>query len=100
MPAAALAGTAATLIIPGAMWQHYLAVLLPFAAMAWPRAGAITRVVLFLGAALVATFGFGGTYVLPHIGAAAMVLGALWVLWPRVGEDTGHVRTAPDPAAA
>jgi hypothetical protein len=100
MPAAALAGTVAMLIIPGTMWLHYLAVLLPFAAMAWPRAGATTRVVLFLGAALVVAFGLGDTYVISHIGAAAMVLGAGWVLWPRVGEDTGHGRTTPDSTTA
>ena len=36
LPAAAVLASAAMLLIPGTLWYHYLAVLLPIAAMAWP----------------------------------------------------------------
>lgn len=53
MPAAALLGTVAMLVIPGTLWFHHLAVLLPFAAMAWPRAGVGRRTVLLASATII-----------------------------------------------
>ena len=84
MPAAALLGTVAMLIIPGTLWLHYLAVLLPFAAMAWPRAGASIRGVLLASAASVsiATY-FDESALLAYLGSALLLTAAGWVLWPR-----------------
>jgi len=84
MPAAALLGTVAMLIIPGTLWFHYLAVLLPFAAMAWPRAGAGIRGVLLASAASVsiATY-FDESALLAYLGSALLLTAAGWVLWPR-----------------
>jgi hypothetical protein len=47
------AGVAATLLIPAALWYHYLVVLLPVAVLAWGRATGRQRAALFAGAALV-----------------------------------------------
>jgi hypothetical protein len=44
--------TAAMLLLPGALWYHYLAALLPLAAAAWPRATAPERATLLLGSVL------------------------------------------------
>jgi len=51
--AAVTAGVAATLLIPAALWYHYLAVLLPVAVVAWGRATGRERAGIFAGAALV-----------------------------------------------
>jgi hypothetical protein len=51
--AAVTAGVAATLLIPAALWYHYLAVLLPVAVVAWERATGRERAGIFAGAALV-----------------------------------------------
>ena len=83
MPAAALAGTVAMLLIPSTLWAHYLVVLLPFAAMAWPGANAGSRLVLLAGATIVSLTAQGLSDGLPHVGVALMVVGAGWVLWPR-----------------
>jgi hypothetical protein len=84
MPAAALLGTVAMLIIPGTLWLHYLAVLLPFAAMAWPRAGAGIRGILLASAASVsiATY-LDESALLVYLGSALLLTAAGWVLWPR-----------------
>jgi hypothetical protein len=52
-PLAVSAAVAAMLLIPSATWYHYLAVVLPVAAFAWPRAGLRARVAMLAGAALV-----------------------------------------------
>ena len=83
MPAAALFGTVAMLIIPGTLWFHYLAVLLPFAAMAWPRAGIGTRVLLLVSAALVSLAPYVDERLLATIGTTLLFSVAGWVLWPR-----------------
>jgi len=50
---AVTASVAATLLIPAALWYHYLAVLLPVAVVAWGRANPRQRAALLAGAALV-----------------------------------------------
>ena len=53
-PAAAVAlTTIAMLLLPAALWYHYLAVLLPQAALAWPRATGRARAALAGCAALI-----------------------------------------------
>ena len=58
--------------------------------MAWPMARPAERLLLLTGAALVVVFGFGDVSFLPHVGTAIIVVGALWVLWPRATEDAGR----------
>lgn len=80
-PAAALLGSVAALIIPGAAWYHYLCVLLPFPAFAWPRASSRQRWALLGGAA---TVSFGLAWLpIAVIGASGLVIATLAVLWPR-----------------
>lgn len=79
-PAAVVMGTAAMLLIPGAAWYHYLAVLLPPAAFAWPRASDRQRGVLLMGGAGV-VFGLAALP-LATLGGAVLVLGTLHVVWP------------------
>ena len=83
MPAAALAGTVAMLIIPGTMWPHYVTVLLPFAAMAWPRAHTVPRTCLLLGAVIITLTGLGQFDGWPQLGMLLMIGGSAWVLWPQ-----------------
>jgi hypothetical protein len=45
-PAAVACGATASLLVPGALWYHYLAILLPLAAFAWVRGGLVTRALL------------------------------------------------------
>lgn len=52
-PAAVTLATAAALLIPGATWYHYLSMLLPLAAFAWPAATRRQRLLLVLGAATI-----------------------------------------------
>ena len=81
LPAAALLGTIALLLIPGSLWYHYLVILLPFAAMAWPRAPAGTRGALLASGALISV----SLVWLPLALAGATLMAALSlvVLWPR-----------------
>jgi len=84
MPAAALFGTVAMLVIPGTLWIHYLVVLLPFAAMAWPRAGAASRSLLVTSSAMVGISSFvDETLLSVYFGSALLVIVAGWELWPR-----------------
>jgi hypothetical protein len=84
-PAAALMGTITMLLVPGSIWYHYLVVLLPFAAMAWPQAGLATRVGLVVSATLVS---IGMTLEPVALGGAiAMTVIAVPVLWAQVGRD-------------
>lgn len=70
-PAALTLAVAASLLLPSATWYHYLAVLLPLAAFAWPRAGRVARTGLAAGATMVTA----GLAALPLtvVGAALMV---------------------------
>jgi hypothetical protein len=79
-PAAVVLGVAAMLLLPSATWYHYLAVLLPLAAYAWPRAGRRSRFGLAAGAAAVSL----ALPVLPlAVAGAGLMLGsALSAVWP------------------
>lgn len=93
MPMAALLGSVAMLIIPGTLWFHYLAVLLPLAAMAWPRARLAVRSTMLAGAVLVSTNPLLEDWRLVWLGATLMLVSSGLVLWPRrprPGEDPGH----------
>lgn len=81
-PAAVLLGTVAMLMIPGSVWYHYLAMLLPLAAFAWPRATGRQRLSLVGGTAPVAL----GLAWLPlaTLGATLLSFAILRVLTPRV----------------
>lgn len=83
MPAAALAGTVAMLLIPGTLWFHYLAVLLPFAAMSWPQARRSARLLLLAGTLMISPLPFA-IHVLPvYLGSTTILAATGWVLWPR-----------------
>jgi hypothetical protein len=93
MPVAALLGTVAMLVIPGTLWFHYLAVLLPFGAMAWPRARPVVRVLLLAAAVLVGLGPYSSEFVAVYVGATSMLVLAGWVLWPRTVEAHRTQRT-------
>jgi hypothetical protein len=80
LPAAALLGVIAMLLMPGSLWYHYLVALLPFAAVAWVRTGAGPRALL-LGGAVAITVGVAW---LPAALGGAVVLAStsLGTLWP------------------
>jgi hypothetical protein len=80
-PAAALCGVIATLLLPAALWYHYLVLLLPFAAFAWVRGTTVTRFALLVSGLLVSV---GMT--MPFIAAAgelALAATILVAVWPR-----------------
>jgi hypothetical protein len=52
-PVAVVSAMLATLLVPAALWYHYLVLLLPLAAFAWVRASVATRVALTIGGLLV-----------------------------------------------
>ncbi|CAN5129594.1 hypothetical protein BH24CHL7_BH24CHL7_03000 [soil metagenome] len=79
-PAAVLLGTVAILVVPGVIWYHYLAMLLPFAAFAWPRASVQQRWWLISAAAAI-TIGLAWLP-LAALGAAALIVVSLRVLIP------------------
>ena len=88
MPAAVLLGTVAMLIIPGTLWLHYLVVLLPFAAMTWPRARAGIRGVLLASLVLVSVAPFLDNPPLwVYLGTALSLTAAGWALWPRRADN-------------
>ncbi|MGH2407815.1 MAG: glycosyltransferase family 87 protein [Candidatus Limnocylindrales bacterium] len=79
-PGAATAGVAGMLLLPGAIWYHYLALLLPVAIHAWARAGSRQRLGLAIGAAAVS---FGVAWLpLASLGAAVLVAASLIALRP------------------
>ncbi len=80
-PAAVVLGVGALLLLPSATWYHYLAVLLPLAAYAWPRAGRLSRFGLAAGAAAVSA----ALLALPLAvaGAGLMIGSTLVAVWPR-----------------
>jgi hypothetical protein len=94
LPVAALLGVIALLLLPGSLWYHYLVILLPFAAMAWPRATRNARLVLFIAAALISL----SLVWLPLalFSAIVLVITALVVLWPAATSGTA----APSPLEA
>ncbi|MEX1335779.1 MAG: glycosyltransferase 87 family protein, partial [Candidatus Limnocylindrales bacterium] len=57
LPLATLLATVTMLLVPGTLWYHYLAVLLPLAAMAWPRSGAWLKAALLGGATVTSLAG-------------------------------------------
>lgn len=79
-PAALTLAVAASLLLPSATWYHYLAVLLPLAAFAWPKANGRVRLGLFAGAATV-TLGLAAIP-LTVVGAAVMGASTLTAIWP------------------
>jgi alpha-1,2-mannosyltransferase len=81
LPAATILGAVAMLLLPAALWYHYLCVLLPIAALAWPAAGPRLRAVLALGAALVSSA--VAWLPLALVGATVIIAAALHALWPR-----------------
>jgi hypothetical protein len=83
---AALFATVAILLGPGTFWYHYLAMLLPFAAMAWPAAGSRMRVMLFVAAVDVSIAVISGPITL--VAAAVLVALLFYELWPRTSETT------------
>ena len=83
IPAAVVLGTVAMLLLPDAVWYHYLAVLLPLAALAWRAASPRARVLLLSGGALVSAA--LAWLPLALAGATLMVGGTLLAVWPRAG---------------
>jgi hypothetical protein len=80
LPAAALLGAVAMLLLPGSLWYHYLVVLLPFAAIAWVPASLPLRALLLVAAAAI-TIGVAWLP-LAVIGAIVLACTSLGVLWP------------------
>jgi hypothetical protein len=80
-PAALTLAVAALLLIPSATWYHYLAMLLPLAAFAWPRAGVKPRLGLVAGGATI-TIGLAALPV-TVVGASLMMISTLVSVWPR-----------------
>jgi len=77
--AAILMGSVAGLLMPGTIWEHYLLILLPFGAYAWPRLGAKQKWLLFAGGTLISVGVLPG---LAFAGATIFVLVVLAALWP------------------
>ena len=75
---ATAAATIAMLLLPSALWYHYLCVCLPVAAFSWHSAGRRERLWLFLGAAGV-TLGLAWLP-LAVAGAALMFVSAMVAL--------------------
>jgi hypothetical protein len=96
--AAVTLGTAAMLLLPAALWYHYLAALLPLAVCAWAAASPRFRGTLLGGALLV----LAGLAWLPAatIGGAVMISASLAVLWPRAaGSSQTGAPAVPGPPA-
>jgi hypothetical protein len=74
-------GLAAALLLPAAIWYHYLALFLPLAIFAWVRAPRVGRLVLLASGALVDV----GVLFLPLATLAGALLAAVSVVlsWPR-----------------
>jgi hypothetical protein len=85
-PAAAALGTAGILLLPAALWYHYLAVLLPVGIVAWRSASTRGRAAL-VGGGVGVTVGLAWLP-LALLGAAVMVEASLRAVWP-----------APEPTA-
>ena len=99
-PLAALLATISMLLLPGTLWYHYLAVLLPLAAMAWPRGRMGARTALLAGAVAVIAAGVTQPW-LAIVGGGGMLAAAAWALWPAFGPsadgaDLANRRSAAD----
>ena len=90
-PAALVAATAAALLGPGTIWGHYLLVLLPLTAYAWPRLNFGDRVHLVIAGAgmslfelalVVALAGLTAANAVQFIAAVAWLGILLRALWP------------------
>ena len=95
LPVAALLGVIALLLLPGSLWYHYLVVLLPFAAIAWPKASRNVRIVLFSAAMFISL----SLVWLPLalFGATVLAGMTLLVIWPPVA--AGPATTLPTEAS-
>ena len=93
LPAAALLAVIAMLLLPSSLWYHYLVILLPFAAIAWPRATGLQRGLLFGSAAIIVV----SLVWLPLalLGGVMMATVSLLVIRPR-----SATAAAPDPELA
>ena len=80
--------TAAMLLLPAATWYHYLAALLPVAALAWPAASVRGRLGLLAAAAAIA------------VGVAALPLATLGATVLLVLATAVHLRAGARAAAA
>ena len=114
MPAATVAGTVTMLLLPGTLWYHYLAVLLPLAVMAWPRAGSRVRVAIVIAIAAVSAAGLildttrdprgdlrrAGRERL-GAGGRGRALGArrVWLCWRTMNEEQDPDPASPPPEA-
>lgn len=84
LPLATLLATVAMLLLPGTLWYHYFAVLLPLGAMAWPRSNAGQKLAIFGAAATISLAGLQAVPIATSVFAAAFMLAvAGWVLRPR-----------------
>jgi len=90
-PAAVIVGTAAALLGPGTIWSHYLLVLLPLAAYAWPRLSFEDRARLCIAGLGLSVFELGlgvglagpaADSAVQFIAAAAWLGILLKALWP------------------
>ncbi len=100
LPLATLLATITMLLIPGALWYHYLAVLLPLAAMAWPCSGTWARLALLAGAVVTSLAGLNAIPIgVAFFSGALMLAVAARTLWPRAGSGGPYHRPhdhAPD----
>jgi hypothetical protein len=78
-PAALACAAAATLLVPAAVWYHYVAILIPLAAFAWVRARPEGRLVLLAAGVLVDV----SVAVLPVAAIALLVFAGATVLVAR-----------------
>ena len=92
--AAVLLTVVVGLIVPPAIWYHYLCVLLPFVVLAWPLADGRIRALLLLGVVLV-DLGLVAIWI-ATVGATVVVLALLAVWIPRQADRV----TGGSPAAA
>ena len=82
-PAALACATAASLLLPTILWEHYLIVLLPFAAVAFPRASPRARTALAYTVLLLAVADFLEGRELVFVAAALFTALVIRDLWPR-----------------
>jgi hypothetical protein len=68
------------MLLPAALWYHYLALLLPLAAFVWVHAGASTRAVL-VGSGVLTSAGMT-VPLMAAIGAGAMAVALVVALRP------------------
>ena len=84
-PAALACATVAGLLVPTILWEHYLIVLLPFAAVAFPRAGNGARTAMAYAVLVLAVADYVAGRELVFAAAAALAAITIWLLWPRRG---------------